>query len=179
MPQKTLALTRQRIFFSDLEAVEELVLTTKNEDRCALNINWRFELFDQYWKTAESPQNETLLALSEEREAKAPTEVPRVHFHVDWPQVWWARIQRRRLDLIDSDFEVVFCSDRDLTTRIFWFYLRDSAAVQSLRKKWGDDWIDFIPPERRSRVPYERMQETLTLASNKQVPLKVDLLRFS
>ncbi|MFQ5709916.1 MAG: hypothetical protein ACE5HO_20870 [bacterium] len=164
MPQRTLALTRQRIFFSDLSAVEELVLTTKNEDRCALNIHGRFELFDQCWRTAESPQNETLLALREERETKTPTEVPRVHFHVHWPEVRWARIQRRRLDLIDSDFEVVFCSDRDLSTRIFWFYLRDSAAVQSLRKKWGEGWIDLIPPESRFRAPYERMQETLWLA---------------
>jgi hypothetical protein len=164
MPKRTLALTRQRRLFSDLSAVEELVLTTKNEDRCALNIHGRFELFDQCWKTAGSPQNETLLALSEVREDEAPTEVPRVHFHVDWRQVRWVRIRRRRLDLIDSDFEVVFCSDRDLTTRIFWFYLRDSAAVQSLRKKWGEDWIDLIPPESRSRVPYERMQETLWLA---------------
>jgi hypothetical protein len=60
MPQRTLALTRQRRLFSDLSAVEELVLTTKNEDRCALNIHGRFELFDQCWKTAGSPQNETL-----------------------------------------------------------------------------------------------------------------------
>jgi len=72
MPQRTLALTRQRIFFSDLSAVEELVLTTKNEDRCALNIRGRFELFDQCWKTAEWPQNETLLALSEKRDDESP-----------------------------------------------------------------------------------------------------------
>lgn len=147
MPQRTVALTGHRVFFSDLSCVEELVLTTKNEDRCALNVHGRFELFDKHWQALGPSQAETLLALREEGKAQANRSEPRVHFHVDWGEVRWARIQPRRLELIDADFEVVFCSDRDPATRIFWFYLRNSVAVQSLRKKWGDGWIDLVLPD--------------------------------
>lgn len=106
------------------------------------------------------------------------TEVPRVHFHVDWRLVRWVRIRRRRLELIDSEFEVVFCADCDLGSRIFWFYLRDSAAVQFLRNKWGDGWIDLMSLQSRSTVPSERATD-MSLRRKKPGPSKSQLAGMS
>lgn len=84
-----------------------------------------------------------MLALKEDRHHLLSNVEPRIHFHIDWDKISYACIRPRRLELINSDYEIVFCDKQDPNARIFWFYFRDSAEAQSLRAKWGDDWINL------------------------------------
>jgi len=46
--------------------------------------------------------------------------------------------------LIDMDYEIVFCKQRDICTRVFWFYARKDSALQSFIAKWGNSWINLF-----------------------------------
>ncbi len=143
MPLRSTAQYKQRQFFEDLSNMEAMALTTKNEDSCAINIHGTFELFDKHWQTEEDLPNETMLSLKQDTPVP-PTSEPAVHMHINWKEVKWARIQPRHLKLINTDYEIVFCSEQNSSTRIFWFYLREGIDTQLLRSKWGDDWINLL-----------------------------------
>ncbi len=143
MPKRTTAHNRQRELFADLANMQGIVLTAKSGDSVSMNIHGAFELFDKHWYTEDHLPRETMLALKTDTPTP-PTSEPAVHFHVDWNEVKWARIQPRRLKLINMDYEIVFCSEKHASTRIFWFYLPEGLDVQLFRAKWGEDWINLL-----------------------------------
>ena len=142
MPQRSIAQDRQRELFADLEDFREIVLTTKGGAALSINIHGSFELFDKHWVTEDHLPQETMLALKQDTPVPANQE-PEVHFHIDWEKVKWARIQPRQLRLINTDYEIVFYSEQDGNSRMFWFYLREGIDTQLLLSKWGNGWISL------------------------------------
>ena len=143
MPQRTIAHNRQRELFADLSNMNGIVLTAKSGSMVSMNIHGSFELYDKHWHTEEHSRKETMLALKTDTPTP-PTSEPAVHFHVDWDDVKWARIQPRRLKLINMDYEIVFCSEKNSSTRLFWFYLQEGLDTQLFRAKWGNNWINLL-----------------------------------
>jgi hypothetical protein len=142
MPSRTTANNIQRKFFEDLSAIDELVITTKNEEFCSMNVHGSFELFDKQWQEAKYARDETMIALKENGPARIYGEPP-VHFHIDWNEVRYVCIRPRRLELINADYEIVFCRERDTDSRIFWFYIREDYALHWFVTKWGRKWINL------------------------------------
>jgi hypothetical protein len=153
MVDRTLASMRQKELFSDLAQIGEIVLTTTHSNMCSVNIHGKFVLDDKHWPQVEKDTDESLLALAPiERTSSGE---PLVHFHVDWKTIKWAKIRGRKLDLIKTDKEIVFCDEQDVARRVFWFYARTTESLDDLIKKWKDknwidkdeDWIDLEPPQ--------------------------------
>ena len=140
MPHRTVANNRQREFFADIAKLDRIALTTKNTDALSINIHGSFTLFDKHWSKVSDNNNETMLALKEEGLENTNRE-PAVHFHIDWRTIKWACIQPRHLELINTDYEIVFTSERNTAARRFWFYLPEGIETQILLAKWGNDWI--------------------------------------
>lgn len=139
MPLRTTANKLQRKFFEDLSLINKLVFTTKHKEFCSMNAQGSFELFDKYWDGAEYPKNETMIALKENAPMRILSEPP-VHLHIDWNEVRYVAIRQRHLELINVDYEIVFCREPDLNSRIFWFYIRNGADLNWLVAKWGSNW---------------------------------------
>ena len=142
MPIRTTASYRQREFFNDLFNIDELVLAVKNGDTCSMNAHGSFVLFDKHWYGIQHRPNETMIAMKENKPLKTSSE-PSVHFHIDWTEVRYALIRQRRLELINTDYEVVFCKARDINTRVLWFYLRYNSSLRWLITNWGNSWINL------------------------------------
>jgi hypothetical protein len=66
-----------------------------------------------------------------------------VHFHVDWTEVRYVSIRQRHLELIKVDYEIVFCRECDVNSRIFWFNIKEESTFLWLEAKWGRNWINF------------------------------------
>lgn len=146
MPSRSLANKSQREFFADISKLNGIALTTKRTEALSINIHGAFTLFDKHWPSVRENNDETMLALKEAGLAELRGE-PAVHFHVDWRTIKWARIQRRHLELISTDYEIVFCEENDTSTRVFWFYLREGFDTQYLLAKWGSEWISLSENE--------------------------------
>lgn len=142
MPLRTTANKFQRKIFDDLSLIDELAITTKHKDLCSINIIGSFELFDKHWSGAEYPQDETMIALKGSDQTRVSMEPP-VHFHIDWNEVRYAFIRHRRMDLINVNYEIVFCSQKDLSSRILWFYIKKEMIFRWLINRWGSDWINL------------------------------------
>ncbi|HEX9252463.1 MAG TPA: hypothetical protein VF870_09485 [Ignavibacteriaceae bacterium] len=142
MPLRTTANNRQRKFFNDLFSIDELVLTIKNGETCSMNAHGSFELFDKHWDGIEYQPYETMIALKENKPAKICSE-PSVHFHINWLEVKYVSIRLRRLELINTDYEIVFCNERDTNARVFWFYARYDSALRCLIANWNQSWINL------------------------------------
>lgn len=142
MPLRTTANNRQRKFFNNLFNIDELVLTIKAGELCSMNAHGSFIMFDKHWYGVEYRPNETMIALKENEPVKTSSE-PSVHFHIDWNEVRYVSIRRRRLELINTDFEVVFCKARDINTRVLWFYTRYNSSLRWLIANWGKNWINL------------------------------------
>lgn len=132
----------QRKFFEDLSLIDELVITTKNKELCSMNVHGSFELFDIHWHGAEYPQDETMIALKENNQTRISIE-PSVHFHIDWTEVKYVSLRQRYLELIKVDYEIVFCRERDINSRIFWFYIKEESTFYWLTARWGRNWINL------------------------------------
>ena len=143
MPARTKATFNQRIFLNGLFKLNELVCTIKCGELCSMNAHGSFELFEKRWDGFDNHPNETMLVLKESFLLKT-NEEPTVHFHIDWKEIRYVIIRRRRLELIDMDYEIVFCKQRDICTRVFWFYAREDSALQSFIAKWGNSWINLF-----------------------------------
>ena len=142
MPERTTANKLQRAIFKDISRLKKIALTTKATESLSVNIHGAFTLFDKHWRNVSENPSETMLALNEDGLSKTQGE-PSVHFHIDWREIRCARIQPRRLELINTDYEIVFCENRSSSSRKFWFYLKDSIETRLLIKKWGTDWISL------------------------------------
>ena len=145
MPRRSVANNRQRQLFADLSQLNGIALTTKNTDLLSVNIHGAFTLFDKHWPMAGEDASETMIALQEEGLEQKEGE-PAVHFHVDWQAIRWARIQPRYLELISTDYEIVFAGEKDGAARTFWFYLREGIDTQLLIANWGYEWINLEGP---------------------------------
>lgn len=142
MPQRSVANKRQRELFDDISQLNGIALTTKNTETLSINIHGTFTLFDKHWPMVSDNQDETMLALQEDGLSEKRGE-PAVHFHVDWDTIKWARIQPRHLELISTDYEIVFSEAPNAASRKFWFYLREGIDTQLLIAKWGYEWINL------------------------------------
>lgn len=153
MPLRTTASNRQRKFFNDLFNIDELVLTIKNGETCSMNAHGSFALFDKHWNGVEYQPNETMIALKENEPVKTSSE-PSVHFHIDWNEVKYVSIRQRRLELINTDYEIVFCKEPDIDARVFWFYARYDYSLRWLVANWDRNWINLS--EESTRTPVNR-----------------------
>lgn len=142
MPLRTIVNKRQRKFLNDLFSIAELVLTIKNGETCSMNAHGSFVIFDKHWDGIDYLPDETMIALKENELLKTSSE-PSIHFHIDWTEVKYVLIRQRRLELINTDYEVVFCKARDINARVLWFYARDDSSFRWLIANWGNSWINL------------------------------------
>ncbi len=142
MPMRTTATFNQRQFLIDLFKIKELVCTIKCGEICSMNAHGSFGLFEKHWLNVEKHPVETMLVLKVNSLLNSYKEPP-VHFHIDWNEIRYVIIRQRRLDLIDMDYEIVFCNKCDTSTRVFWFYAREDSALQAFIAKWGYGWINL------------------------------------
>ena len=148
MPRRVRASARQLEFLADLEQLPDVILSVKGGEECAVNVHGRFGAFEKHWVNAETDPDETLLALDPTADGRSltPSGEPRVHAHVDWSAVRWAIVRRRALPLVDTDHEIVLCSDRDLDARIATIFVRTGDPLGAFVDRWGRDWIHLGEP---------------------------------
>lgn len=141
---RTVASVEQKAFFARLSAVPLVLGAKAPSDQWSVNLHGNILLYDKDWstKTNKDP-HETLLAIRDTNDAVPLTSSgePRVHLHVDWRDVRWARLEVQPLDLIGTDRAVVFYLNKE-STRLFALYCldKDIGTVMALGK-----WIDLKP----------------------------------
>ena len=145
MPPRTTASPKQREIFAALSAAKYLVFAMKNRaehESVSINAHGRFYLFDKCWLNAKDNKHETLIAFSDtEGIDLTPTSEPVVHFHVDWFQIQWVIACEREPLLIGADKEIVFCSERNPQSRLFWFYFHEWKDIVVYDNCFGREWI--------------------------------------
>jgi hypothetical protein len=159
MANRNPASEKQRDFFAFLARAPHLVLSMRERsehDAASVNAHGRFQLLDRLWPGSEDVQNhdrETLLAFAAGSTLEmADTDEPVVHLHVDWSRIKFAWMGERPKTLIGTDKEIVFCTDRNKESRVFWFNLRDWDGLPGA-DRWGREcWIDLESPAAKGGV---------------------------
>ena len=142
-----IASQKQKAFFSELEALPDLVLGLKHAEACSVNVHTRFRLWDKAWPDG---HNETLLAFifgdAEEPPMTRSDSEPLVHVHVDWSNVKYCVVGDRTLPKIETTKELVFIGTPPAGLRAFAFYSKNTQELVDLIKRHGSTQIDLAAP---------------------------------